>query len=131
MEEIFKALMEKGEIYEYLSRNPIPLVGEGELSSFLREYELVFIYFTAEWCSPCIRLLPELAKASLKARKARAKIVRVDVDRSHSLANKYRIERLPSLLVARKGRIIDSVTGTPAPGALRSLIESYVEGLKK
>jgi thiol-disulfide isomerase/thioredoxin len=129
VEEVFERLMERGEAYAYLSRNPVPVVSGAELEELAKELDLVFVYFTAEWCSPCIRLMPELLKASLSTRGAKARIVRVDVDRDHELAHRYRVERLPTLIVLRKGRVIDSVSGAQAPGALKAFIESYARSL--
>ncbi|MCE4613364.1 MAG: thioredoxin family protein [Desulfurococcales archaeon] len=129
-EEVFKALFHKGNIYTYLARDPVPLVDSPRLEEFLRDYELVFIYFTAEWCAPCIRLVPELVKASLGIQGLKAKIVRVDVDRSHELAHKYNVSRLPTLLVARKGRVVDSMSGSLTPETLRAFIDSYAKSLQ-
>ena len=69
----------------------------------------VLVDFWATWCGPCHMLSPlveELAQSHPEIDFAK-----VDVDRSHELAQRYQISAIPTLLLFRDGEVADRSVG--------------------
>ncbi len=60
----------------------------------------VLLYFTAEWCSWCKRLRDEVLPApDVQARLGRLALARVDIDHQRAVADRYKVEGIPYLVV--------------------------------
>jgi thioredoxin 1 len=86
----------------------------------LRSNVPVLVDFYADWCGPCQALAPTLEQ--LARDTANVRIVKVNVDRSPTLAARYRIESIPHLMVFKKGRMTDQVVGLASKNHLKALL---------
>jgi thioredoxin 1 len=80
----------------------------------------VLVDFYADWCGPCQRLSPVLEQ--LAAETAGARIVKVNVDDSPSLAARYGVDSIPSLKVFKKGQVTDHLVGLASKEQLSELL---------
>ena len=80
--------------------------------------ELVDFY--ADWCGPCQRLAPILEE--LAAENPDARIVKVNVDQSPSLAAEYGVNSIPSLKVFKNGAVTGQLVGLASKSQLQSLL---------
>ena len=71
----------------------------------------VLVEFGASWCGPCIAMLPILTDVS-DALDGRVAVAKVDVDESPSLAARYGIRNMPTMMLFRSGRPVDIVVGS-------------------
>lgn len=69
----------------------------------------VVVIFTAVWCSYCKSTKPRFKRAAAKHDGVKA--IEVDVDKHESLADKYRIESMPTMVALNNGREVDRLTG--------------------
>lgn len=69
-----------------------------------QEYALVD--FSATWCGPCKMLHPILDKLSDKY-----VIGKLDVDKFSDIATNYQVITVPTLILFKKGEIIDTKNG--------------------
>ena len=53
------------------------------------------------------------------------KIVKVNVDEESNLANKYKIRSIPTMIVFKDGKAIDTMVGVISEEALISKLNSY------
>ena len=76
----------------------------------LNEEKPVLVDFFASWCGPCKMLSPVLDQVAGEV-KGQAKIVKIDIDENETLANKYNIMSVPTLMVFKKGAVEKELVG--------------------
>lgn len=82
----------------------------------------VLVDFYADWCGPCQRLAPVLEELATETMDAR--IVKVNVDHSPSLAAEYGVNSIPILKVFKKGKLTDQFVGLASKNQLRAMLIS-------
>jgi thioredoxin 1 len=71
---------------------------------------LVLVDFSATWCGPCRRMLPEL-EAAAEQLAGKATFLKVDVDESPDVAIKYGVQGIPNLTFLKDGQVVDVSIG--------------------
>ncbi|XP_061345193.1 thioredoxin Y1, chloroplastic [Gastrolobium bilobum] len=86
----------------------------------------VLVDFYATWCGPCQFMVPILDEVSTRL-KDRIQVVKIDTEKYPSIADKYKIEALPTFIMFKDGKPYDRFEG-----ALNAdqLIERIETGLK-
>ena len=70
----------------------------------------VLVDFWASWCGPCKMMLPVIKEIE-KEMEGKAKICKVNVDDEQDLAIKYNIMSIPTFLVFKDGKVVNSTLG--------------------
>ncbi len=86
----------------------------------LESTQPVLVDFYADWCGPCQRLAAVLEE--LAAENPQASIVKVNVDQCPGLAQRYRIDAIPSLKVFKNGRVADESMGLASKRQLQAML---------
>ena len=82
----------------------------------------VLVDFFAEWCGPCKMQAPILE--DLKKRvNDQATIIKIDVDKNQSVAAKYGIRSVPTLMIFKKGEVKWKQSGVFPAEELERLIK--------
>jgi thiol-disulfide isomerase/thioredoxin len=81
--------------------------------------KLLLVDFTATWCGPCKKMDKETwSAAEVRAFLAESALaIQVDVDEERELAQRFRIEALPTVVALRDGAEFDRVVGFKDAGA--------------
>jgi thioredoxin 2 len=100
-------------------------VGDDEFEAAVHTSALVIVDLWAEWCGPCRMVAPVLDRLA-KEFAGRLKVVKVDVDRSPAVAQRFRATSIPMLLFMRDGQLLQTVVGAQPEHALRRHIEQLL-----
>ena len=73
--------------------------------------ELVLVDFWAEWCGPCKQIGPILEEIS-DDMKDDLKIFKLDVDQNTETPQKYGVRGIPTLMLFKEGKLIDTKVGS-------------------
>ena len=87
-----------------------------QLDEALASENTVLLYFTATWCGPCKMLGPVMVSFADKHGE-KVDVLKVDVDESPDLAEKYGVRGVPTLVAIVDGEVKHQITGAkPLPG---------------
>ncbi|MBR7164444.1 MAG: thioredoxin [Clostridia bacterium] len=70
----------------------------------------VLVDFWASWCGPC-RMVSPLIDQLAEEYEGRAVVGKVNVDEEASLAIQYNVMTIPTVIVFKKGEIVEQVSG--------------------
>lgn len=70
----------------------------------LKSSEPVLVDFFAEWCGPCKAMAPALEQVAAEM-QGKLKVVKVDVDQSPEITNRYQIRAMPTLMIFKAGKV--------------------------
>jgi thioredoxin 2 len=82
----------------------------------------VLVDLWAPWCGPCRMVSPALEQLA-RGMAGRLKLVKVNVDESPRLAERFSVQGIPTLLVMRGGEVVARQTGAAPEHALRGWLE--------
>jgi len=69
----------------------------------------VLVDFYAPWCGPCMNIAPKITEMS--SMYPSVIVIKVDVDQSEEIADKYDISSMPTFKVFIRGQPVKSVEG--------------------
>src|SRR6266576_3715996 len=76
---------------------------------------LAVVDFWATWCGPCHMVAPIMDQLAGKY-NGRVKVVKVDVDANQATAMRFNVRLIPSILIFKDCRRLDSLVGaSPSP----------------
>lgn len=84
----------------------------------------VVVDFFATWCGPCRLIAPVLDELSVTY-EGKIKFVKVDIDESPGVAEKYAITGVPTLLVIKDGQEADRKVGAHSKPSLEAWVKGY------
>ena len=101
-------------------------LSEGDFSDEVSKSKLpLVIDFWADWCAPCKMLTPILEELS-KEMSAKVVFAKVNLDQNQDLAMKYAIRSIPSLLIFKDGKHVDTKVGLHNKEDLESWISANI-----
>ena len=91
--------------------NSIVEINDGNFETeVLKSTQPVLVDFWAPWCGPCKMLTPVLEEIA-KEQADKVKVAKVNLDDHQDLAQRYRVQAIPTLLYFANGEIRHQTVG--------------------
>jgi len=91
----------------------------------LKSSQLVLVDFWATWCGPC-RMMTPTVDAIAAEYAGRAKVGKLNVDENLTVATRYGIRSIPTLLLFKAGQIQEQVSGTQPKDVINRMLDKYL-----
>lgn len=106
------------------------VVGEVTDDSFeelvLKSPVPVVVDFWAPWCGPCRMIAPLIDELQLEYGD-KLRCLKLNTDESPSIATEYGIRSIPTVIVFKGGKKMDTVIGAVAKTTLQTTIDRYID----
>lgn len=100
----------------------LKLTKENFEKEVLQSEKPVLVDFFASWCGPCKMVLPIVEE--LAEETPDVKIGKVNIDEQRELAGRFNVRTIPSLLLFKEGRVIQTAVGAKPKAAIQKLMRA-------
>ncbi|WP_026463206.1 thioredoxin [Adhaeribacter aquaticus] len=84
----------------------------------------VLVDFYADWCGPCKTMAPILQQVAAD-NAGKVKVIKIDVDKNQPVAQQYRIQGIPTLILFHHGKIVWRQSGVVPPQQLNQVLKQF------
>jgi thioredoxin 1 len=104
-----------------MSENTFVATDQNFEAEVLKSTVPVVVDFWAAWCVPCKMIAPTLDELAQEF-AGKIKVGKLNVDENRTVAGKYGIRGIPSLLLFKDGEIQDQMVGVHSKQEISSMI---------
>ena len=97
-------------------------MNEKQFQEMMKEGNTFLVDFWAPWCGYCRRIGPAYDKIA-EQYSDRIPIVKVNIDEESALANAQKIEVIPTLILYRDGKAMESVVAPDSKAAIDAFLQ--------
>lgn len=88
----------------------------------LNSQKPVLVDFWASWCGPCMMLAPTIAEIA-EEYSDKVKVCKINVDDAQRLALSFGVESIPTLMVFKNGKVVNTSVGGRSKEQIVSMFE--------
>lgn len=107
---------------EYTEMAEIKITKDNYEKEVLKSDKPVLLDFWASWCGPCKMLSPVLSEIAEKY-DGTVKVGKVNVDEEIELANTFRVMSIPTLVVMKEGKVVNTSVGYRPMSEIEALLK--------
>jgi thioredoxin 1 len=99
---------------------------DGNFNETIKKYPVVLVDFWSERCPPCRLIAPVIEEL---AGELKGKVVfgKLDVDRNISTAMRFGIMAIPTLMIFKKGELVDRIMGAVPKEQILEKLKRYLD----
>ncbi len=98
---------------------------DANFDAIINSEKPVLVDFWAEWCGPC-KMIGPVVEELANDYEGRAVVAKLNVDENPNVTARYGVRSIPTLLVFKKGQIVDKQVGAVPKSVLSSKLEAQV-----
>ena len=96
-----------------------------DFDKIISENKPTLVDFFATWCGPCKMQSPILEQVKNKVGDD-ANVIKVDIDRNQALAQKYRVQSVPTLILFKNGEPVWRTVGLQQADLLEGKLREHM-----
>ena len=101
------------------------ILGKEEFNKVLQSNSLALVDFYASWCAPCKMQTPILIEFGEEI-DGKVKIIKVDVDQNPEIANEYKVQSIPTIVLFQNGEEKEKTVGLTTKATLSKMLIKYL-----
>lgn len=107
-----------------IPNSPIEITDEN-FASMIQDYDFLVVDCWAPWCGPCRMLSPVIDEL---ARDYEGEVVfgKLNTDMNRGVATEFGIMSIPTILLIKKGRLVDKIVGAVPKEVIESKLGKYI-----
>ncbi len=86
---------------------------------------VTLVDFWATWCGPCRMIAPVMTELA-NFYEDKAKICKVNTDENQELCAKYGIRSIPTILIFKDGKLVETMVGAAGVDSFKSKINAHL-----
>ncbi|HAK42255.1 MAG TPA: thioredoxin [Clostridium sp.] len=102
----------------------VKIVNSNEFNEEIKS-GVVVVDFFATWCGPCKMLAPIFEDLSTEM-NGKVKFIKVDVDQCPDVAMKYNVASIPTIVVFKDGKNVNTIVGFVPKEKIKETVEAYL-----
>lgn len=102
--------------------NILTITKENFEEEVMKSDKPVLIDFWAAWCGPCKMVAPIIEEVAMETQDI-AIVGKVNVDEEPELAQAFNVQSIPTLVVFKDGKIVESVVGVRPKEVIISMLK--------
>ncbi len=103
----------------------IKYVNDGNVQQLLGSEKPVLMDFYADWCGPCKMISPIIEQLATEY-DGKAEITKLNVDENNSIAAKYGVMSIPTLVFFKDGKEVKRVVGARPKAELSKILDGLM-----
>jgi len=104
---------------------PITFTDDNFATEVLQSDKPVLVDFWAVWCGPCKMIAPIVEELAGEY-EGKAKVGKLDVDNNQESAIKYGVRSIPTVLIFKGGKVVDTIIGAVPKVQIKQKLEAAV-----
>ena len=104
---------------------PLKFNADNFEAEVLKSERPVLVDFWAEWCAPCHAVAPIIEKLANEHGNVLS-VGKLNVDEAREIAAQFQIRSIPTVMLFKDGRVVETLIGVQQPNAYEDAIQRHL-----